>query len=294
MVFGFDVPEGWPQKVLAILIVIIATLLLRGIAVRAIRLGTDRAVKRARGHRRPATRTEQILAAVTGAEQERYEQRAATMGSLLRSLSVVTIFTIGGLTILAILEIPLGPLLATAGIGGIAIGFGAQAVVKDFLSGMFMIMEDQYGVGDVIDTGEVIGTVEEVGLRVTRVRDAGGQVWYVRNGEIVRIGNQTQGWSTAIADVPIGNDEDAARALTILEQVANELNADPELADKLLEPPTVVGVDSVTATGTILRITAKTAPNQHWGVKRALLQRSLVALNDAGYHGPQMTAVPTV
>lgn len=295
MLFGYEIPQSWIQKALLILVVLVIAAVLRWIVVRSIRLGTRAALERARQHRTSSNRAERILAAVTGASQARYEQRASTMGSLLRSLSVVVISTLTVLTILAILDVPLAPLLATAGVGGVALGFGAQAVVKDFLSGMFMIMEDQYGVGDVIDTGEVTGTVEEVTLRVTRLRDAGGQVWYVRNGEILRIGNQTQGWSTAIADVPIGNDEDAAKALAILQQVADGIDADPAFVDVLLEKPTVVGVDSVTATGTVLRLSAKTAPNQHWGIKRVLLQRSLQALGEAGFRGPAVPGtVPTV
>ena len=293
---NFDqIPDGWVNKALLILLVIVVALVVRWVAVRAIRLGTRRALDRAR-HHKTTNRAGRLIAAVTGADDERYAQRAATMGSVLRSVAAVAIVTITVLTILAILDGPLGPLLATAGVGGVALGFGAQSLVKDFLSGMFRIMEDQYGVGDIIDTGEVSGTVEEVSLRVTKLRDPGGQVWYVRNGEILRVGNQSQGWSTAIADVPIGNDEDAAQAVTILQAVADAVGRDEQFADILIEPPTVVGVDSVTAAGTTLRIIAKTGPNQQWGVKRVLLQRSLEALGEAGYRGPAMPgmAVPPV
>ena len=124
------------------------------------------------------------------------------MGSLLRSIVTFVVVTLAVLTVMALLGIPLGPLLASAGVAGVALGFGAQSLVKDFLSGIFMIIEDQYGVGDVIDTGEAIGTVEEVSLRITRLRDANGITWYVRNGEIIRIGNRSQGCSTAIVDMP--------------------------------------------------------------------------------------------
>lgn len=292
MLFGIEIPDGWLNKALLVLLVVVTALVVRWLLVRAIGLTTRGMIERARTRRAPKA-AGRLLAAMTGADEERYQQRAATMGSLLRSLVAATVFTIAVLTVLAIFDVPLGPLLATAGVGGVALGIGAQSLVRDFLSGIFMIMEDQYGVGDMIDTGDVTGTVEEVGLRVTRLRDSNGQVWYVRNGEILRVGNQTQGWSTAIADVPIGNDEDAAGALVILQSVAAEVGADPEFADVLIDSPTVVGVDSVTATGAVLRVTAKTAPNKQWGVKRALLQRSLKALGDAGYHGPVVTAVPT-
>ena len=290
MLFGYAIP--WFDQALLILLVVVVALVARWLLVRAIGLVTRGMVERAR-RRKDATPAGRIIAAMTGADNSRYEQRAATMGSLLRNVVSVGVFTITILTILAIFNVPLGPLLATAGVGGVALGFGAQSLVRDYLSGMFMIMEDQYGVGDTIDTGQVTGTVEEVGLRVTRLRDANGQVWYVRNGEILRVGNQSQGWSTAIADVPIGNDEDAAQAVEILQAVAAAVGADEQFADVLMEAPSVVGVDSVTASGTTLRIIAKTLPNQQWGVKRALLQRSLEALGEAGYHGPVVPGVPT-
>ncbi len=286
---NFDqIPDGWIDRALLILLVLAVALVVRWLLVRAVRLVTHRMLERGR-RRKKVKGPARILAAIAGADAERDEQRAATMGSVLRSVVAVAVVTITVLTILAILDVPLGPLLALAGVGGVALGFGAQSLVKDFLSGMFMIMEDQYGVGDIIDTGQVTGTVEEVTLRVTKLRDSSGQVWYVRNGEIMRVGNQSQGWSTAIADVPIGNDEDAAQAVAILQAVADAVGADEQFADVLLEPPTVVGVDAVSATGTTLRIIAKTIPNQQWGLKRALLQRSLEALGEAGYHGPLPT-----
>jgi small conductance mechanosensitive channel len=151
---------------------------------------------------------------------------------------------------------------------------------------MFMLMEDQYGVGDFVDTGEVKGTVEEVGLRVTRLRDLSGTVWYVRNGEILRLGNQSQGWSTAIIDVPVAYDEDPGRVITVLEAVAREAEDAEDLADILLERPTVVGVNAVSATTMTIRLIGKTLPNQHWPVQRWLLEHSLSALAKAGVRSP--------
>ena len=125
------------------------------------------------------------------------------MGSLLKSITSIVIFTIVGITAIAELGYPVGPLIASAGIVGVALGFGAQSLVKDFLSGIFMIFEDQYGVGDSVDLGEAGGTVEAVGLRVTRLRDVEGTVWYVRNGEILRVGNQSQNWARTVLDIPV-------------------------------------------------------------------------------------------
>ena len=277
----------WPDTPIAIAIIIVVALTARWLIVRAIKYGTKAAIHRASMQRtHPESRAARILAMATGADNERYEQRISTVSSLLRNLTSIIVGAILVLTIMAVFDIPLAPLLASAGVGGIALAFGAQSLVKDFLSGIFMIMEDQYGVGALIDTGEVRGTVEEVGLRVTRVRDATGTVWYVRNGEILKLGNQSQGWSTAIIDVPVAYDEDAGKVIGILEQVATDIDADPAFEDVLLEKPTVAGVNAVTATTMSIRMMAKTAPNQHWGLQRALLERSLTTLGKAGVRSP--------
>lgn len=285
----------WTEDAVTILVVVLAGIVGRFLLVRLIRATTRRALERARKRRDSDHPAEKLLAAATFARHERFEQRTATIGSLLISLTTATIATIVVLTVMSILGVPLAPLLASASIGGVALAFGAQSLVKDFLSGVFMILEDQYGVGDLIDTGEVIGTVEDVGLRVTRIRDGSGQVWYVRNGEVIRIGNLSQGWSTAVVDVPVAPDTDPAKAIAVLEKVAADFAADPPPAGVLLDAPTVVGVDQVTASAIVIRITAKTAPNQHWGVQRSLLERSVQALAKAGISGalvPPATEAP--
>lgn len=269
-------------------VVIIATVVGRYLLIRVVRGATRRAVERAKQRRTGSeTRAERILSAVTMARDERAEQRTATLGSLISNLISVTLIVVGVLTILAILNVPLTPLLASAGVGGVALAFGAQSLVKDYLSGLFMILEDQYGVGDLIDTGEVVGTVEEVTMRVTRLRDSSGKVWYIRNGEILRLGNLSQGWSTAVVDVPVANDEDAAKCIAVLEQVADDVDQDPEFADVLLDKPSVAGVDSVNNTTMTLRMFAKTAPNKHWGMQRTLLARAHAALVEAGVRVPR-------
>src|SRR5699024_7676048 len=134
----------------------------------------------------------------------RHEQRAGALGCLLRRIATGIIFAIVVLEVLDQFGINLAPLIASAGVLGVALGFGAQALVKDFLSGVFMILEDQYGVGDWVDLGEANGAIEAVGLRVTRLRDLNGTVWYVRNGEIVRVGNMTQNWARSVVDITVG------------------------------------------------------------------------------------------
>lgn len=231
-------------------------------------------------------RAGRVLGEATGLANARHESRVTTMASLLRSIVTVVVFGVAVVTVLALLGIPLGPVLASAGVGGLALGFGAQSLVKDFLSGVFMILEDQYGVGDVVDTGEVIGTVEDVTLRITKIRDADGVAWYVRNGEIIRVGNKSQGWSTAIVDMSIAYDADLERALDTLRGAAAQFGTDPAYADVLLDPPSVVGVESMSGTAIVIRTTARCLPGENFGVQRSLRERLKVALDAAGVKAP--------
>lgn len=280
----------WPDSLIAVGIIVVIAVITRWLIVRAIDLASRSAIKQARATReRNLSRAERLLHQASGLSTERGEQRIRTVASLSRNLTSIIIAVIGLLTVLAVLEIPLAPLLASAGVGGIALAFGAQSLIKDFISGIFMIMEDQYGVGDLVDVGEVHGTVEEVSLRVTQIRDPSGTLWYVRNGEILRVGNQSQGWSTAIIDVPVAHDEDPSAVIALLDQVAAEAEEDEELSKVLLDRPAVAGVNSVSATTMIIRMTAKATANQHFGVQRTLLARSVAALSKAGVRSPVTT-----
>ncbi len=200
-------------------------------------------------------------------------QRAETMGSLLKSISSIVIFTVFGITAIAELGYPVGPLIASAGVVGVAVGFGAQSLVKDFLSGIFMIFEDQYGVGDSVDLGEAGGTVEAVGLRVTRLRDVEGTVWYVRNGEILRVGNQSQNWARTVLDIPVALDQDLAHVQRVLQAVAHDLWEDESFQHLILEEPSVWGVQDLTPNWITVRVTLKTAPLEQWAVAREMRQR---------------------
>jgi len=204
---------------------------------------------------------------------QRTAQRARTLASVLRSITTGLVGVIAILMIMGELGYSLGPLLASAGIAGVAIGFGAQTLVRDFLSGVFMILEDQYGVGDAVDLGEASGHVESVGLRVTKVRDVEGTLWHVRNGEIVRVGNKSQGWARAVIDVTIAYTEDLERVKTMLLDVAHRVAADEEFAELVLEEPEMWGVESMTSDGIVLRLVAKTQPLQQWIVARELRRR---------------------
>jgi small conductance mechanosensitive channel len=213
---------------------------------------------------------------------DRRGQRAETIGSVLRSAVTFTISTIALIEVLGKLGIALAPIVASAGIVGVAIGFGAQNLVKDFLSGIFMILEDQYGVGDVIDVGDATGTVEAVALRTTRLRDVKGTVWHVRNGEIVRIGNKSQGWARALLDIPVAWDSDVEQVRDVVKAAADSLWQDEEWSDKVVEEPEVWGLEDMGAAGLVVRLAVKTAPLQQWKVARELRERVKAALDSAG------------
>jgi small-conductance mechanosensitive channel len=220
--------------------------------------------------------------------QARRQQRAETIGAVVRSVVTITIWSIAVLTVLEILGVSLGPLIAGAGIAGLALGFGAQSLVKDFLSGLFMLMEDQYGVGDVIDTGVATGTVEGVSLRTTRVRDADGVVWHVPNGTILRVGNKSQQWSRAVVDVPVSSQADAGAATEVIRGVSDDVWHDPELAPVILAEPSVLGVESLAPGRVVIRVVVRTRPQEQWRVERELRVRIKAALDGAGITMPAL------
>ncbi len=199
--------------------------------------------------------------------------RAETIGSVLKSISSMVVYSIATLMALAEVGINLAPLIAGAGVIGVALGFGAQSLVKDFLSGLFMLAEDQYGVGDVIDVGEAVGTVEVVNLRTTRLRAVDGTVWHVPNGEILRVGNMSQQWARALLDVEVAYDTDLDKAMEIVKSVADEVYEDDVWKVDMLEEPEVWGVEALGADGITIRLVIKTQPGQQWKVTRELNRR---------------------
>ena len=217
---------------------------------------------------------------------ERRRQRTETIGSVLRSITSVLVFAIAGAMVLGELGLELGPVIASAGIIGVALGFGAQNLVKDFLNGIFMILEDQYGVGDAIDVGEASGIVEAVNLRTTRLRSVDGTVWHVRNGEILRVGNMSQGWSRALLDVSVAYDTDTDRAAAVIKDVADGVWKDEALGKLVLEEPEVWGVENLGVDGIAIRLVVKTAPLEQWTVARELRRRIKTAFAEHGIEIP--------
>jgi small-conductance mechanosensitive channel len=222
--------------------------------------------------------------AETGLVDERRKQRVRALGAILRSGSSVTIFSIAGFVILGDLGINLAPLLASAGVVGVAVGFGAQNLVRDYLSGIFMLVEDQYGVGDVITVGDATGTVENVTLRITRVRDVNGIVWHVRNGAIETVGNESQGWARAVLDFPVPFAADLVTIRNLLQETGDVMWNEPTWRAVMLEAPEVWGAQEITSDEVVMRMVAKTAPLRQWEVEREMRARVKAALYAAGIY----------
>jgi moderate conductance mechanosensitive channel len=272
-----------------ILLIVLLALLIRHITIRMINRLASRAsdgkapsLFRPLRDRMPAAPREP-----TGLRLERRRQRAEALASVLRSVASISIFTITAMLVLAELGVNLAPLIASAGIVGVAFGFGAQNLVKDFISGLFMLLEDQYGVGDLIDVGEVSGTVEAVGLRITTVRDSDGMLWYLRNGEISRVGNKSQGWALVEVEtkVPYAAVEETSAKLRAAAKAVAE---DPEYAADFLNEPEVLA--DITPDGAVIRTSVRTHPESQARAGREL-RRRLAEANEADGAGAAALAI---
>ncbi|MDP9005441.1 MAG: mechanosensitive ion channel family protein [Actinomycetota bacterium] len=271
---------GKPLKIALIVVLsMVATRLARRAIRRFVQSFDQPGVQRTLGSIREKTPAA-LLA--TGPVSLRAVQRAETIGAVLRSIVTAIIWTVALFTILAEFAINLGPLIAGAGIAGVALGFGAQSLVKDFLSGMFMLVEDQFGVGDVIDVGDASGVVEGVSLRTTRVRDVEGTVWHVPNGTIALVGNKSQQWSRALIDFEVSYDTDLAKAKSVIKEVADGVWKDETWGADVLEEPEVWGVEAFGPDGVAIRLVMKTSPSAQWKVMRELRQRMKEAFDANG------------
>jgi len=222
--------------------------------------------------------------------RERRQQRAAALGSVLENAASVIIFGIAAITILGDIGINLAPVLASAGVLGIAIGFGAQSLMQDFLAGIFMLMEDQYGVGDVVTIGLISGVVEAVSLRITTVRDVNGVAWHIRNGTISQAGNGSQGWARAVVDVPVPYDEDIPRARRLMTTAAARMWEEPAWREAILEEPELWGVQDLSTDAVTLRVAARTVPLRQFEVERELRERLKIALSEPPDRQPAESA----
>jgi small conductance mechanosensitive channel len=287
---------------LRILFVIVVALIVRAAAHRVINKLTERAATATlpvaqviRPHRASANAAASAAAAGAAAARagdapvlvqedgtERREQRARALGSILRSGVSIVVFGIAVLTILGDLGFDLTPLLLSTTVLGVALGFGAQNLVRDYLAGILMLVEDHYGVGDTINVNDATGTVEAMTPLSTQLRDVNGVVWHIRNGTIESVGNESQGWSRAVIDYPVPYEEDLARIRALMEQAAGSMFRERGWRKLMLEKPEVWGAQELSSKEVTMRIVAKTAPMRQWEVARELRARVKATLDAAG------------
>jgi small conductance mechanosensitive channel len=263
---GARTVQVFVQRPAQILLILGAALLVSRLGVRVVRRSVQSVVARSG----------------MGDDGGRGGTRAQTLGGVAASLVRVFVWTVAALMVLDTFGVNLGPLLAGASIVGVAVGFGAQSLVRDFLSGFFILAEDQFGVGDSVTIGDTTGTVEEINLRITRLRGADGTVWFVPNGEIRKVGNAAKGWSRAIVDVTVPVRADVAAATRAIADELAALAADPAWADAVLEPPEVLGVEDMGPERVTVRVAAKTRPAQRAQVAREVRARMVARLRRDG------------
>jgi small conductance mechanosensitive channel len=278
-----DFVVGKPLTILAILVgaVVVNRLVRRAIkrGLRRLASGTLRERLGAVRGRAPA-----LLNTDPGEISIRSTQRIEALATVLRSVASFVVWTIAAFLVLGEVGIDLGPLIAGAGIIGVALGFGSQSLVRDFLSGVFILVEDQYGVGDTVDLGEAVGVVEVVSLRTTRVRSVDGTVWHVPNGNIARVGNMSQHWSRALLDVQVAYGTDVAHARAVIKRVADEVWR--EKSGWVLEEPELWGVEALGPHGVAIRLVIKTQPSRQWDVGRLVRERLKEAFEEEGIEIP--------
>jgi small-conductance mechanosensitive channel len=230
------------------------------------------------------------LEAADSTTQELSLQRAATLTQAITHLVQIAVWTLTILVLLGEFDVNLGPLIAGAGIVGLALGFGAQSLVRDFLSGFFILLEDQFGVGDVIEVSvggqDVSGKVEKVSLRTTDVRAFDGTRHTIPNGNILMVGNRSRGWARVIVDVSVAYTEDIDRVRGVLEELFQELREEPDLQSSFFSGPEVLGVEGVGEKDVVLRVTAEVRPTRKGSLERMLRQRIKERLDVRGISVP--------
>lgn len=283
------VAEWFVAKPLTILLIVVVALVASRLSRRAIKRGMHRMLdpKNQDRHRRLRQRTPGVLLRSNEEWSLRTEARVHTLTAVFQSLASVGVWFVALVWALGVLDIDFGPLVAGAGIAGVALGFGAQNVVRDFLAGFFLVVEDQFGVGDVVDLDpEVQGTVEKITLRATRVRSVDGTVWHVPNGQILRVGNQSQEWARALLDIEVAYDADLDVAQDVIAETAAALAQEPLWQYEILEAPEVWGIENLGPNGVTIRLVIKTRPASQWKVMRELRPRLTRALAEQGIRIP--------
>jgi moderate conductance mechanosensitive channel len=286
---GFDAVLSFlVDKPLAILGILVGAFIVGKLARRLVKL-LVRQVGRRRARRGPGLLRRHTPAALRDTGEllsPRADQRIEALAVALAGATSFVVWLVAALAVLHVLGVRLGPLLTGAGLIGVALGFGAQSLIRDFIAGVFILVEDQFGVGDWVDLAEVTGAVEAVTLRATRIRSVDGTVWHVSNGQIQRAGNMSQHWSRALLDVQIALDSDIDRAREAMKRVADELWREDRA---IIEEPEVWGVQSLGPSGITIRLVAKTKPLEQWRITRLLRERIKAELDHEGIDVPPPT-----
>ncbi|WP_165069573.1 mechanosensitive ion channel family protein [Marisediminicola senii] len=280
--------EGF-RIALNVLIIIVGAILIRIVLHFVIRRVVNRVVSGVK-KRQNVDDTQAIMASPLAAA--RVVQRTRTLGSVLNNVVSVVVVIVALLLIVTAIDTNIigSFALITAALGA-GLGFGAQNIVKDVLNGLFMVAEDQLGVGDVVDLGEANGVVEEVGIRITQVRDVNGTLWFVRNGEILRVGNKSQGWARVIIDLPAPYDSDVDAVQATMLNTATTMASSTQWRRKIIEAPEIWGLESMSAEALTIRLVMKTRPADQWDVARELRRQLKQALDDSGVNLPALNRV---
>lgn len=259
--------QGWARTGMRVLVILVLALILvhvvQAVAARMARLGGEDG----------------------GAPDER-AKRARTLAGFLRRAADALIYAVALTMVLREVGVDITPILAGAGVAGVALGLGAQSLIKDVIAGVFILAEDQFRVGDVIKTAGVAGQVERITLRAIAVRDPEGAVHIIPNGELKVVSNLSRGWAQVTVDVAVGYREDLDRAMKVLEAAGRDLAGDPEYGRLILEPPAVLGVEALGESQVTLRLLAKTQPLRQLEVARELRKRIKAAFDREGIGGP--------
>ena len=264
--------EHW-HTLIRIVLILVGAVVIRAILLALVRRTVKQVVNGAEAKAEKAPQSPLLSARII--------QRSKTLGSVLSNLITWTMVVSTIAAVLGELGVAVGAIIAGAGIVGAAIGFGAQSLVRDLISGLFIVFEDQYGVGDSVDLGQATGVVESVGLRVTQVRDVTGTLWYVRNGEVVRVGNSSQGWSRVVLDIALPYDTKIDKAQDAILKAATALAKDSSFGKQLLGQPEVWGIEALSGEQIVVRLVQQVGPSDSDAVARELRSRIKAALDAA-------------
>ncbi|WP_423923399.1 mechanosensitive ion channel family protein [Frigoribacterium sp. 2-23] len=287
---SFDWDAFWEMwgKPITIAIILVVAILMRVVLHFAIRRVVDQVVN---GIKRKQNIDDTQALTASPLQAVRVVQRTRTLGSVLNNVVTVLVAGFALILVLQTVGVNVVTILGAAGVVGAGLAFGAQNIVKDMLNGIFMVAEDQLGVGDVVDVGPATGVVEAVGIRVTQVRDVNGVLWFVRNGEILRVGNMSQGWTRVVIDLAVPYSTDVDQVQDVMLNTANELAAIPKWKRAIIDQPEVWGIQSIAEEHIVIRIVAKTRSADRDNVDRELRARLKKALDEMGIQLPSLASV---